>query len=254
MDYNKAMWMWPLLFSAVLFAQEMESEKYCFSSIPKREKIQRELKGILLPVDQVTVSDSCLLISMKPHRRELIQNYIRTQDPNVSVSFSSAEIKREPCRLKVEKIKHSNESHISVTGEQNIIDPLVTQKKAEASETMQVQTLKNFELQYLQEVIKGECRFITPERYEVTINVRKDPKPYLPPLPSGSIVNITSPPPDQETSALTTTVQLTRGSRIEIGSVVKELRAKNHEIKSNPKVDYEDRSNSTVEEIYLSID
>lgn len=247
------MWMWPLLFTLASFAQDFESERYCFKSPSQREKIHREVKGILLPVDQVSVSDSCLVVTMKPHRRELIQNYIRALDSEVNIAFSSAEIKREPCRIKVEKVKNKSNSNINAAGSIEGVGVSQTETQGKDQDAMQIQTLKDFELQSNQDVIKGQCRFITSDRFEITLNVRKDPKPLIPPVPPGTIVNVTTPPPDQETANLTTTLQLTRGSRVEIGSIVRDLKAKNQERSIPPQADYENRSNSTHEEIYLSI-
>lgn len=246
--------MWTLLFALVSFAQDSESERYCFKSSSQREKIHREVKAILLPVDQLTVSENCLVINMKPHRRELIQNYIRSLDPQVAITFSSAEIKRDPCLIKVEKArtKHAQSRIGSATIEGVAISQSQTESKDQ--DTMQIQTLKDFELQSNQDVIKGECRFISADRLEITLNVRKDPKPQLPAVPAGTIINLPTQPPAQETASLTTTLQLTRGTKIEIGKVVRELRAKNHEQSIPAKGDYDDRSNSTHEEIYLSVD
>lgn len=235
-----------------LFAQEFEVERYCFVSPVQRDRIFSKLSSITVPVDKLTKEGSCLVVTTSPHRRELLQRFVRNLDPDVSVAFSSAEINREPCHLKVERIRVSKSDNVQ--GEVSTYPSVnATVKEASGTDMMMIQTLKDFELTVNQDEIKGSCRSITPDRYEVTIKVRKTPKPLTPPLQPGTIVVINTPPPDQETFNLETQLQLSRGTKVELGSIVKELREKSHEAKADPSLTAETESKNNSEKVFLSL-
>lgn len=227
-----------------LVADESAVEKYCFSSKEEMLKAKAELKTILLPSDSLTMGEECLSIGMRPHRRELIQSYVRNIAPTVSIAFSSAEVKREPCLLKVEKVMERNheELNANISGFPNIN---LQSGKTQAKNISTLQTLGSFELTVNQDVIKGNCRFITPRRYEISLEVRKDPKPQISPW---------IPKEDEETSFLKTELQLEKGSRVEIGSVVKNLREKSGEIDSAKGGEIKRDAGKQSEKVFLSLD
>lgn len=246
--------MWPLFFIFTVSAQEQASEKFCFPSERENLRVQHELKGMLVPSDRLTSSGQCLILTVNSHRRELLQRFILQASPNAQIEFSSSEIKREPCRLKVEKISHQNQSSGSV-----IVNPFsgtanTREEKKSSKEIYQIQTLKDFELVAQQDVILGECRSLTPDRYEIALTIRKDPKPLLPGAPEGSIIILNNPPPDQNTSSLTTTLQLRRGERIEVGSLARKLREKGHDVEAKPQAEISESQQLQSEEVFLSIE
>lgn len=250
------MLMWPLFFIFFSFAQELSVEELCFSSAQAKATGLKRVKDILLPSDKVTETSQCFMISTLDHRRELIQSFVRRIDPTVTISFSSAEIKQEPCLLKVEKIKSQRENKSNLTVGQNLSasnNGLLNESK----ELLQISTLKNFELTVNQDSIKGICRYINPTRYEITLEVVKEATPLLPPVPAGTIVVVV---PDAQTKAsqdtfkLQTQLQLNHGQRIEIGSVVKDLKNKAHQINSSPSVNVGRTTQFQVEKVFLSIE
>jgi hypothetical protein len=121
---------------------------------------------------------------------------------------------------------------------------------------MSLQTIKDFELSVQNQAIKGSCRAITPQRYEVTIEVRQDPFNNLPKLPPGTYINqANSPlPKNQEVSKLTTTLQLTTGQRIEIGKIVKDLKDKNSNLDLGSGANAKEISESGTEQVFLSLE
>lgn len=245
-----------LLFINLVFAEDLAIERYCFPSSQKMSDVAQRLQIILVPSDKIERDGNCFSVSMRPHRRELIQSYTRNLDPQVQISFSSAQTRTEHCKLKVEKVKSldKNQMDANISGASNVLS---TQTTRETKETTSIQTLKNFEMTINQDVIKGECRFITPIRYEISLEVRKDPKPLMPGLPAGSIVILTHPvtPPDQETSLLKTTLQLAQGQRIEIGSVVRDLREKQHKVDaSSPQLEAKKVDGEEREKVFLSLE
>ncbi|MCM2351475.1 MAG: hypothetical protein NDI69_15740 [Bacteriovoracaceae bacterium] len=232
-----------LLFSFLSQAEDMSSEKYCFASKQHGLSAVQKFKAIQVSSDVVTVDDHCLIIQMRPHRREIIQRYLLSTFPGAYVAFSSENARRDPCQLKVEKEKVKEADSLDIGNRNNIVINK-TNQNTHSSETMQIQTLKDFELTIDQDQIKGSCRYLNADRYEITIEVRKNPK-----LP---LVN-TQPTEDQETMTLQTQLQLTRGERIELGSVVRNLRDKNHQVDITPNIEI-NRSNQKVSEsVFLSI-
>lgn len=230
----------------------MSSEKYCFSSPAESLLAQNKIKAILVPSDSATPDGQCMVIQMRPHRRELIQRFIKNELPETRITFSSVDILREPCKLQVEKEKLSHLDKLNVTMSNSSLSQQNT--TGSGTEKMHIQTLKDFELAVNQNQIKGSCRFLNSDRYEITIEVRKNPKPIVPVgLPSGTIVVLNQPPPDQETMVLQTQLQLSRGQRIELGGVVKELKNKDTQVDIKPSLNIETQNHNNSERVYLSL-
>jgi hypothetical protein len=243
------MLLWLIFLTLSSYSQTIE--KFCFRSESKKSSVIKSLTPLLLPADNISQEDKCFSLSTVSHRRELLQRYILNQDPTARISFSSEEIRKDPCQLKVEKIKvlSAKNTQASLNGAQ------ATETKSQGKETSRIQTLGEFALGLNQNVIEGHCRYITPSRYEIKLNVRKDPKPLYPPASPGVIIIINgAPPPPQETSNLQTTVQLQRGERIHIGSVVQDQKEDKKQIDIKPKIEIGKSQTKGSEEIYLSID
>lgn len=232
-----------LLFSFLSQAEDTSSEKYCFASKQHSLTAGQKFKAIQVSSDMVTVDDNCLIIQMRPHRREIIQRYLLSTFPGAYVAFSSENVRRDPCQLKVEKEKVKEADSLDIGSRNNTVINK-TNQSALSSESMQIQTLKDFELTVDQDQIKGSCRYLNSNRYEITIEVRRNPK-----LP---VVN-TQPVEDQETMTLQTQLQLTRGERIELGSVVRNLKDKNNQVEITPKIEIKTSSQKVSEAVYLSI-
>jgi hypothetical protein len=243
-----------LLFSFLVQADDMSSEKYCFSSPSQSSDAKYRLSAVQVSSDVVTSDGNCLVVQMRPHRRELIQRFILSSFPGTSVSFSSEDVQREPCRLKVEKIKIKTRNGLEAGINQKGV--LLNQSDSEGAttETMQIQTIKDFELSVDQDEIRGTCRYLNSNRYEISLTVRKTPRPIVPVgLPPGTIVVVNQPPPDQETMVLQTQVQLSRGERIDIGGVVKDLKYKNKTVDIEPDLKYEASGQTASEKVWLSL-
>lgn len=243
-----------LLFSFLAQAEEMSSEKYCFSSPMQSSSAKQKLSAIQVPSDTVTIDDNCLVVQMRPHRRELIQRFILSSFPGTAVSFSSEDVQREPCKLKVEKVKVKTADDLNAGVNQQGISLNKTDTNGAATETMQIQTIKDFELAVDQDEIKGTCRYLNSNRYEISLTVRKNPKPIVPVgLPPGTIVVLNQPPADQETMVLQTQLQLSRGEKIDIGGVVKDLKFKNKSVDVKPDLNYETTGQTSSEKVWLSL-
>lgn len=245
-----------LLLAKIAVAEDLAVERYCFNSPQRAAYTSARLKPVLVPTDKIDSDGNCFSISMRPHRRELIQNFIRNIEPQVRISFSSAQSTNDPCQLKIEKIKtlSKTETSAEISSASNVEQSQTTR---ELKDTTSIQTLKDFEITIDQDTVKGSCRFITPTRYEITLEVRKDPKPLIPGLAEGSTVIITQPatPPDQETSKLTTTLQLTQGQKVEIGSLVKDLRNKDQKIDvTNTEFEMGKTDGTQLEKVFLGLE
>lgn len=247
------MWLYLLLFSSISFADDFSSEKYCFRST-KVEVAKQKLAMIQVPSDVVNVDSNCLVIQMREHRRELIQRYVLSTFNDAEIAFSSEDVRREPCKLKVEKEKVKTVDDLNIDLGKSNNEVIKIDTAGNETETMQIQTLKEFELTVDQDQILGTCRYISPERYNIVIEVRKNLKPLVPvTLPPGSIVVMNQPPQDQETSSLKTEVQLTRGERLNIGEVVKKLKDQNRNVDIRPSASIETQNQNQTERVFLSL-
>lgn len=250
--------LWLLLYTQFALAQDEPAiEEYCFSSVVRMKEVSTRLKFILVPADKTQEDKNCFTVSTPPHRRELIQNYVRRLEPAVQIGFSSAEVRRNPCHIKVEKIKIKDKEATGASISTGLIPSVATvQANREARDVTSIQTLKEFELTVNQDVVKGECRAINSIRYEISLEVRKDAVPLLPPLPPGTVAVVPAAQAAkvQETSRLQTTLQLNSGERIEIGSVVKNLKDGATTLDLNSGVAVENTNGTQNEKVYLSID
>lgn len=243
-----------LLFPLFVFAEDMASEKYCFSSLSGAQLAQKKFSAIQVNSDVATIDDNCLVVQMRPHRRELIQRYILSSAPGATVVYSSAEVRSETCKLKVEKIKNEQSDNLNVDVSKQIARADKTEFKGTASEVMQIDTLNEFRLSYNEDEILGNCRYITPDRYEIKIEVRKNPKPVVPVnLPPGTVVVMNTPPPDQKTMALQTELQLTRGERIEVGDLIRKINDKEESISVSPSLTIKKVHQNASEKVFLSL-
>lgn len=248
--------LWLLLLVQIALADDPVIEEYCFASGAKMKEVSLRLKFILVPADKLQENANCFTIATPPHRRELIQGYVRRIEPAVQIGFSSVEIKRDPCEIKVEKQKtkraQNTEGHINTAF---IPGASTAESLREKNEVTTIQTLKDFELAVNQDTIKGECRVINPNRYEITIEVKKEARPLIPPVPPGTVVVIPDAqiPKEQETSRLQTTLQLNRGERIELGSVVKNLKDDGKKLDVNSGAALELSHEAESEKVFLTI-
>lgn len=253
---------WLLLYlsgpaSALELNSEPSVEEFCFSSTTRMKQSLPRLKFILVPADKLQENGSCLTVSAAPHRRELIQNYARKIDSSVQISFSSVSVNPEPCRIKVEKIKSKNlrTSSVGVTGELGAAAE-TAESDQKIKEVSSILTLKNFELSVNEDTVKGTCRVLNSERYSIDLEVAKIARPLLPPVPPNTVVIIPAAqfPKVQETSRLVTSLEISRGQRVEIGSVVKELKEKNKNADISSGGNLESSEGAGFEKIYLLID
>jgi hypothetical protein len=241
--------LWLLLYTLLAHSQSDPAiEEYCFSSIEKMKLVSTRLKFILVPADKTQEDRNCFTVSTPTHRRELIQNYVRRLDPAVQIGFSSAEIRRDPCNIKVEKFKTvTKQSTVGSISTGFIPSAGTEQTNGQSSDITSIQTLKEFELTVNQDVVKGECRAINPTRYEISIEVRKDAPPTPVAFPGSEM------PKQEDTSRLQTTLQLNVGERIEIGSVVKNLKSGGATVNINSGAALEKSDNTQNEKVFLSI-
>jgi len=240
------------------YAQNIVVENYCFSSTAESLKAQASSKYLMLPADSIEAKGECFSLFTTETRRELIQRYLRNNYPQLTVTFSSAERSAdEMCSLKVEKIKNSNSTQtnaqVKTFGSVN-----VGNSSSSGKEVSQIKVMSgsSFELQVDTQKISGKCRFINSSRFEIEFSMLFIPKPITPPVPDGVIVVLENPPlPEvQQGTSLSTTVQIGKGDRLEIGSIVKDLNEKGVQASLTPQLSYEKTEGQSTEKIYLLVD
>jgi len=254
MDYNELMWLLLLVFNLFIYAEDQSIEKYCFSGPSEATLASNHLASLILPNEEIVKQESCLVVKIKTHRRDFIQAYTLKNFPNTQVTFSETQMRKETCNLKVEKVKNKRSDQTTFSAAQDLTADASSTKQQE-SETINIQTINDFEIAVNQKQIKGRCRFITKNLYEIRITVNQNPRPIVPPnLPPGTIVVINSPPPDQETSSISSEIQLNRGQRIELGSFLKKTNLNNKDVSINPDFKFDQSSGDGDEKVYLSLE
>lgn len=242
-----------LITLSAAFAEDYSVEKYCFSSSQRSSGVLKKIGPILLPTDSVTTDENCLVIKMQSHRRELIQRFVSSIEPEVKIQFSSDDIRREPCLLTLEKIKEKNQKLVQVNvGEIRSAD--ASDSVSVEKETVHIQTLKNFEFSINQDQVKGSCRYINSNRYEISLEVIRKPKQIIPEeLPPGSVVFINNSPQNERTMGLQTQIQLNRDQKIELGGIIKDLENKKGKVDLSPSANAHLNQESGSERVYLSL-
>lgn len=209
---------------------------------------------IQVPSDVVNLDDNCVVIQMRHHRRELIQRFMIQNFPDLTIAFSSEDIRRSPCKLKIETEKNKTTENLNIDFEKNSADVIRIDTKAVEKDEMMIETLSDFEFTVNQDNIEGSCRYITADRYEISLKVSKNSRPLVQEnLPTGTVVIINQPLPDKETLKLKTILQLNRGDRILVGDVLKSLRDGQNKMDIKPAVSYETSGQNSFEKVFLSL-
>ena len=248
------MWLLLLFFNVFIYAEDQSIEKYCFQGPSEASIASNHLASLILPGEEIVKQQSCLVVKLKTHRRDFIQAYILKNFPNTQVTFSEIQMRKEACHLKVEKIKNKKSDQTSLSATQDL-KAATSSTQQQESETMIIQTINDFEITVDQKQVKGRCRFITKNLYEIKITVNQNPRPIVPPnVPQGTIVVINSPPPEQETSSISSEIQLNRGQRIELGSFLKKTNRQNKDVSLNPDLRFDQSNNLGEVKVYLSLE
>lgn len=238
------MWLLLLIFNVFTFAEDQSVEKYCFQDSTEVSEASNNLVPLFLPSEEIVKQGSCLVLKVKTHRRDFIQAYVLKNFPKAQVTFSDTQTKKEPCYLKVEKIKEKESEKIKLSTPQYLKADSSSTHQQE-TETMNIQTINYFELSVDQKQVSGYCRFITKNLYEIKITFNQNPKPSI---------STTLPPPNQNTNSISTEVQLNRGQRLEIGSLIKKAIINSKDISIKPYVNSDQSHELDKEKIYISLE
>jgi hypothetical protein len=247
-----------LLITTSSYAQNIVVETYCFSSENQAKQAMGSSKYLMLPSDRIEPKGECFSLFTTEARSELIRKYLQNSYPQMSVTYSSTERSaKEMCDLKVEKIKKID-SFQSKAQIQAMGGISIGQSNSDTKEISQIKVLSgaDFDLQVDEQKISGKCRYINSTKYEIAFSMQFIPRPIVPPAPEGTIVIIQNPPhmEVQQGTSLSTTVQISQGEKIEVGSIVKDLMDKGVEASLVPKLSFEKQDRKSEEKIYLQID
>lgn len=229
------------------FAEELLIEKYCFSNNSSAAKAKGEMSFLLLHTDKIEQMDSCLLLSYNSKRKELIQRYIFTEFPEVSLSFSSNKENTNICNIKIEKLSKldENSENVQVTPS-TIPNASTNQSKRNEKEEAQIKTNGPFELKSKETIIQGQCRFINKDQYEINLTYKKEKI-----IPSNSNPSLNHV---ENSIYVTTSLMLTKGQKINIASVQKSPHSSDQKIEFPQSIKVQSSQQILEEEIFLSIE
>lgn len=251
-------WLLLLIITTSTYAQNIVVEKYCFNSTAESIKAQDLAKNLLLGSDKIAAEDECFSLFVDPNRRELIQKYIRNSYPQMSVGFSSVEsTSQDMCGINVEKIKTVSNTQTKARIEA-LSGASIGTNSSTSTENSQIRVMSNapFELFVDEERIQGKCKFVSPSRYEIEFAMIFVPRPVIPTVPENTAVIIATPvqPPPTQGTSLTTVIQLNRGEKLEIGSIVKDLTNQASKADLLPSLSLGKNRETSQERIYLNIE
>ncbi len=239
-----------LFFSLFAAADELSTERYCFRGPEAAVKGRGSFQQIKVPSDQDSLEGACLVVVMRPHRRELIQKYLLSLHPDLQIAFSSAEASRESCRLRIEKFRTKSSATVSGGLSPTGASLSTTQQLGSANEVLNFETLGAFEFSVNDYLAKGSCQYITPKHYRVVLELRKTPRPVI---NTGADQTNKELPPDQESSVIKTEIQLSEGQKVNVADLVKanKVNEATVDIKEGARINKEQGDNA--ESVFLML-
>ncbi len=207
-----------LFFSLFASADDLSTERYCYRSPEAALRGRDRFNQIKVLSDQDSLEGPCLIVVMRPHRRELIQKYLLSLYPELQITFSSAEVSREPCRLRVEKFRAKKSDTVSGGVSPSGASLSASEQMGTANEILNIETLGAFEFSFNDFLAKGSCQYITPKQYRIVLELRKSPRPMM---NTGIDQANKELPPDQESGVIKTELQLIPGQKVNVAHLVK---------------------------------
>ncbi len=211
-----------LFFSILAGADDFSTERYCFQGPELAAKGQGRFQQIKVPSDRDSLEGACLVVVMRPHRRELIQKYLLSLYPDLQIVFSSAEASREPCRLRIEKYRSKTNATVGGGLTENGASVSATQQVGSANDVVNVETLGAFEFSLNNYMAKGSCQYITPKQYRIVLELRKTPRQVI---FTGTEQAREELPVEQGLGLIKTELQLGVGQKVNVADLLKENNA-----------------------------
>lgn len=234
-----------LFLPCVLYASSFE--RYCFSSKEEAHRAQKSLENIKAPVDSVNLEANCLVVSTSERRVEIIQKYLLKIYPTMSITFSSSDTKKDECLIKVEKetVSTQNRNRLGVQKTVTFGNASISSSKKEIS-SIRVTSGEDFKLSYDEQTLVGNCRYISPMKYEIKFSLLFTPKEVNPYDPSTY--------KQKEGTSVSTSLVLSAGQRVNVASIASKLNDEAKELKLLPHVKIKTESGNKKTNVFLFLD
>lgn len=228
----------------VLYASSFE--RYCFSSKDEVHRAQKSLENIKAPVDSVNLEANCLIVNTSERRVEIIQKYLLKIYPTMNITFSSSDTKKDECLIKVEKetVSMQNQNSLGVQKTVTFGNAHISSNKKEIS-SIRATSGEDFELSYDEQTLIGNCRYISPRKYEIKFSLLFIPKEVNPYDPSTY--------KQKEGISVSTSVILSAGQRINVASISSKLNDEAKKLKLYPTIKLQTQKGHKKTNMFLSL-
>lgn len=241
---------WMFLFSRLVFGQDLSIQEYCFDSNNRLSEVYNRMKIVLVPADRISLVENCLNIQSPAHRSELIEKYLNSFAPDARKSFSSTTSLKNHCDIEIEKIINEKAVNQNIGINQNSINLEAVNKNNQRTETSQIKTIDFFEFSYDLKQIKGKCRYISSDHYEIELEVVNIQLPPTVVYGNSSFRPTQHPSSDIQTKV---TVQLRRGEKLEVAQILKNSKDENTSANSNSNLEFKEDDKVKSQTVFLTI-
>ena len=227
-------------------------QAYCFKKVTDVNSVKSHLSSLLAPKDKVNVVSNCLHVTTEPIRINLyrkiismkykvISDYQINDDGTVTQSFPSSS---EMCRIETLKIIHSKDKRNDVqVGRQNKLSQTDGKGEEVIKGSMMLTVGLPSVLNVDQENIELTCSRLANNNYQLRFRLSSTIQRDF----QGRIIGKNS------SSSIDSTVNVTKGQKINVGSIVKDLKNKNKNVSINNGLKLSKTKGKKTIDYYLTI-
>lgn len=213
-------------------------ESFCFPGSTSLDKVSSHVSAILAPRDKVFKRESlnCLELEISPSRKELVEKWIRKKYKVMNtysegVSNKTQSMVTQNCRLKVDRIsKGTSQTNNTRIGSRNSLSQTNTRSSGKRTSQLLLGLGQNGSMRVNDEIVFLSCRGVNGGGYVIGVSI------------------------DSESSGLTTTLQVTKGSKVNLGQVVNSLNSRSNTVGIPRGIDKSKRKSNESFDYYLIAD
>ena len=215
------------VFSVNLFAVEMR--QYCFKRSVSLSRVKNYLNQIKLEKDIITLNptSNCITVGVDEERVELFRKYL-----SMNYQFTTSgnqNLRKRECLFEVETVRDTSRKKTSAKfGSKIHINGNTTNNSRKSVSNLRVMESKLAQLFVNDTLVSVSCQ-ITGKLVEISISL------------------------GNKRTSLTTTVQVSKGQRIDLGSVVEDLSQKSSGASISAGVNYSKVSGSKKSSVFLTL-
>jgi hypothetical protein len=228
-------------------------ERLCFASAVEAQKAVPIVSTVLVKgVDSVELEADCLNIHVAPARGEVFQRWIKARLPHAQLAFSTLSAPKKECDMLAERVttKVSN-------GQNALVNSQGINLQDGQSKGSEVQ-------QHVLKVTSGSpgsismdgteftviCTELSEGSYRLKFSHKYTPR-TTPTIVNGQLVQI--PESGAHPPSASSEIEVSRGQRVDIGSIKKDLRDKDKSVGIPTGLDYQQTDGAITTQWFLTV-